>query len=350
MHIKKLRLLNFRSHQDFLLNDIGALVQIIGPNGSGKTNILEAISLLSPGRGLHQSQFDDILSSSQTTYNDWSVRADFNDDRHIITGALVADKSSKRVSYIDGEKVRNQGELLNVLRIIWLTPQMDDLFLTAAANRRKFLDRLTYNFQPEHATNVIKYDYFMKSRMKLLRDNGNQLWLNQMEDKMAEYGLLLFKARIEAIRIIQAVLQLGRGDFICPILKLKMEEHDISIEAIKKGLYDSRRLDAARGRSHFGPHKTDMIVVHPDKQRSASQCSTGEQKAMLVAMILAQAKGVHQYCNHRPIVLLDELFSHLDHGVQKSLLEALYEFQAQIWITSTEYQFGLPGETVVNLG
>lgn len=351
MHIQKLKLLNFRSHCNLHMNDIGSFVQIIGPNGSGKTNILEAISLLSPGRGLHQRQFDEMLSTNQSIYKDWSVRADFNDDRHISTGAVVTDAAAKRISYIDGEKVRNQGELLQVLRVIWLTPQMDDLFIAPAASRRRFLDRLTYNFHPEHAANVAKYEYFMRSRLKLLiHGNHNQAWLNQMEGKMAEYALALFEARTKALEIIKATLQEEQRHFISPILQLDNGHHEITLEEITKLLHDNRAMDASRGRSHFGPHKSDLIAIHPAKQLAASQCSTGEQKAMLVALMLSQAKGIKKHCQHPPIVLLDELFTHLDHTVQQHLLEALQGFAAQTWTTSTEYQFGLPDETVLKLG
>jgi len=351
MHIKKLKLLNFRSHCDLHVDDIGSFVQIIGPNGSGKTNILEAISLLSPGRGLHSRQFDEMLSTNQTIYKDWSIRADFDDESHISTGAVVKDDSVKRVSYIDGEKVRNQVELLKVLRIIWLTPQMDDLFIAPAAARRRFLDRLTYNFHPEHAANVAKYEYFMRSRLKLLlHDNQNRAWLEQMEGKMAEYAFSLFEARERSLEIIKSILQQEQRHFISPILHLDNGDCEITMEEIIKRLHDNRRLDAARGRSNFGPHKSDLVATHPGKQMSASQCSTGEQKAMLVALMLAQAKGIHKYCQHPPIVLLDELFTHLDHTVQQHLLEALQGFQAQTWTTYTEYQFGLPDETVIRLG
>jgi DNA replication and repair protein RecF len=349
MHIKNLQLLNFLSHISLNLTELSSLIQIIGPNGSGKTNILEAISLLAPGRGLHRRHFAELLSYKQSHYTDWLVRAELEDERILATGAVILNSNNiKRVAFIDGDKLINQNELLKIVRIIWLTPQMDDLFLAPAANRRKFLDRLTYNFYPEHAVNVAKYDYYMRSRLKLLLNNySDQLWLNQLEGKMAEYALLIFQARDNAITLMQA--HLDNNSFSTPIIKLENGLDIITLEAISKKLHDNRRIDSSKGRSHFGPHKTEMITTHADKKIAATCCSTGEQKAMLIALMIAQAKAINNHFLQQPIVLLDELFTHLDHGVQQYVLKALIGVKAQIWSTSTEYQFGTEGETIVRL-
>jgi DNA replication and repair protein RecF len=348
MHIKKLTLLNFRSHCNLQIDNLSSFIQIIGPNGSGKTNILEAISLLAPGRGLHKGDFSDMLSRNQSIYRDWSVRADIEADCHISTGAIPIDSGSKRVSYINGEKVKNQAELLQVLRIIWLTPQMDDIFISPASNRRRFLDRITYNFHPDHAANSAKYDYFMRSRLKLLMsDSYDKMWLSQLEAKMAQYARSIFELRNSALEIIRSFLASEKSAFISPILHMEEGGDAMDEEDILRALHNNRGMDGLRGRSHFGPHRSDLIAWHPNKNIKASQCSTGEQKAMLVSLMLAQAKGLKKHCNHPPVVLLDELFTHLDLSVQKKLLESLKEFQCQIWSTATEHVFGLDGETVI---
>ena len=349
MHINSLRLLNFRSHCDFQISDIKPFVQIIGPNGSGKTNILESISLLSPGRGFHGRQFDEMLSTHQNIYKEWSVSAELSNDVNIVTGATITNGHVKRVSYIDGEKVRKQWDLLQAIRVIWLTPQMDDLFIAPSVNRRKFIDRITYTFQPEHANNIAKYEHFMRSRLKLLLDGRyDQIWLQQMERKMADYAYTIFNARSQVIQIMQDILKQEQSLFISPDIRLT-DCAEIDIEKINQTLYDNRILDAKKGRTHYGPHKTDLITTHPIKQRPAVQCSTGEQKAMLIAIIIAQARGINQQCHHAPIVLLDEVFTHLDRLVQKNLLDALHSFEAQTWMTATEHDCQMEQETVITL-
>lgn len=348
MHIKKLTLLNFRSHCNLQIDDLSSFVQIIGPNGSGKTNVLEAISLLAPGRGLHKGDFSDMLSTNQSIYRDWSVRADIDSDLHISTGAIPVESQSKRVSYINGEKVKNQAELLQVLRIIWLTPQMDDIFISPASNRRKFLDRITYNFHPEHAANSAKYDYFTRSRLKLLMsDSYDKIWLSQLEAKMAQYAKCIFELRNSALEIIKSFLLSEKSAFLSPILHLEESGEGMNEEDILRTLHNNRGIDRLRGRSNFGPHRSDLVAWHPNKNIKASLCSTGEQKAMLVSLMLSQAKALKKHCNHPPVVLLDELFTHLDLSAQQNLLDCLKEFQCQIWSTSTEHIFGLDGETVI---
>lgn len=330
MHVARLSLTDFRSYADATLSPGPGFVILTGENGAGKTNLLEAVSLLSPGRGLRGAGLADMARKSGP--GGFAVAARLGDQIDIGTGTLAAAPERRQVR-INGAPA-SANALSEWLSVLWLTPAMDRLFTEAASGRRRFLDRLVLALRPDHATHAARYEAAMRARNKLLGDERPDAdWLTALEARMAEHGAALAEARTETVRALAGRLATApEGPFARAGLALEGGEADDLAAVLAAG----RGRDAAAGRTLAGPHRTDLVVTHLGKDQPAALCSTGEQKALLIGLILAHADLVAERAGRRPILLLDEVAAHLDPLRRAALFERLGTSGGQVWMTGTE--------------
>ena len=325
--ITSLTLAMFRSHRAAELAFDGRPVAISGPNGAGKTNILEAISLLSPGRGLRRAGAAEIARRPEGL--GWKVRAEV---RGLAGAHLVetwAQGEGAREVRIDG-KPATQTALGAVLRVLWLVPAMDRLWIEAAEGRRRFLDRMVLSFVPEHGEVSLVYDKAMRDRNRLLKDGvTDPHWYAALEAQMAEAGAQIAANRRFALGRLQAAG--GQGAFPRAELALEGEVEDLGL-----ALAQGRRADMAAGRTLQGPHRVDLAARYAAKGMPADQCSTGEQKALLISLILANARAWAEDLGRAPVILLDEVAAHLDPGRRAALYDEICAMGAQAVMTGTE--------------
>lgn len=337
--LSRLTLSDFRNHEDALIVPRHPFVVLTGENGAGKTNILEAISLLTPGRGLRGAALSQM--ARQGGRGGFGVAAQV-DGVTLGTGASP-DAPDRRQARIGGV-AHATSALAEYLSILWLTPAMDRLFTESAGGRRRFLDRLTLALRPAHATHSTRYEAAMRARNKLLADSArgwDEHWLSALEAQMAGHGAAIAEARDDMVAQLNAVLaQAVEGPFARPVLALDAPEGDggalLDEEALLIRLREGRRRDAAAGRTLSGPHRVDLSVRHAAKDQPAALCSTGEQKALLLSIILGHAALVGQARGHAPLLLLDEVAAHLDPGRRIALFDRLAATGSQIWMTGTE--------------
>ena len=342
LSIKRLTLSHFRNYPSLRLDLTPQPVVITGSNGAGKTNILEAISFLSPGRGLRNAKLHEI--DNQTQQEPWAVATiveSMHGTRDIGTGRMEA----KRIVKIDGQTMRGQTELPTLFSVIWLTPQMDQMFISGAALRRKFLDRLVFNFDPDHASQVARYEYAMRERARLLKTpHPDSEWLTVLEHKMAETGIAIAASRKQTVEYLQQTIDNTVSPFPKAALSLAGDCEEalgtmpaLEVEAsLKEQLMWLRRKDAQTGHTNAGIHRSDLIVIHNEKQMPAELCSTGEQKALLISIILAEAKTRISWRHSVPVLLLDEIIAHLDSYRREALFADILAMKAQAWITGTD--------------
>ena len=344
--VRRLVLTDFRNYREARLDlDTGPVV-LTGPNGAGKTNLLEAISFLSPGRGLRNARLAEIDRRDDAA-GPWAVAATIETRRaslRIGTGRESAE-DERRVVRIDGEPARGQAALAECLGVLWLTPQMDRLFLEGPGGRRRFVDRLVLGLDPAHAGRVARYEQAMRERSRLLRDGpADPAWLAALEQIMAEQGVAVAAARREAIECLDRTC----AEVECPFPRARMRL-DGKLEAwlaempalaaeekFKAALQESRGIDAASGGAALGPHRSDLGVTHAEKDLPAEQASTGEQKALLISIVLAQAALQREVRGEPPILLLDEVAAHLDAVRRHTLFERLDGLESQAWLTGTD--------------
>lgn len=346
--VQQLKLSNYRNYRTFSVNFSGKHVVFTGHNGAGKTNLLEAISLLSPGRGLRRSTYGDLICANSDN-NSFVVFAKLYsalfDEVDIGTTCDNAD---------GGRKVRINGtstsadRLTDYCRISWLIPAMDGLFTESASDRRRFLDRMVLSIDPSHGRRVLDFEKVMRSRNRLLLDgNTNNGWFDALETQMAELATAIAAARIDVIRLLDGGKESDSRDvFPHPILVIEglLEQALINQSAIdveehyRQKLHDGRSLDRAAGRTLEGPHRSDMKVFYAQKNMPAALCSTGEQKSLLMGLILAHAKITAQISGMAPILLLDEMAAHLDEQRRIALFNILDELGGQSFMTGTDRQ------------
>lgn len=335
------------------INPSRPLIALTGQNGAGKTNVLEAISLLVPGRGLRGTAFNVIARLEGSA--SWAVAADVTvpeGEFKIGTGfegdPLAQDGSSSgRSAMIDGQPQRSPGVLSNYLKMLWLTPAMDRLFAGPASDRRRFFDRLVISFDSHHGARVSAFEKLMRERNFLLQDpRCDYVWLGSIETQMAEHAVAISASRNEAANVLAkhfaghaesspfpwGILQLN-GAIETLVLQKPAVQAESEYAMILK---DQRGLDRAQGRTLKGPHRTDFSVLHGPKSQSAELCSTGEQKALLIGLILAHARAVKELVGASPVLLLDEVAAHLDVHRRRGLFEALTALGVQAWMTGTD--------------
>ena len=336
--LSRLTLSDFRNHEDALIVPRHPFVVLTGENGAGKTNILEAVSLLTPGRGLRGAALSQM--ARQGGRGGFGVAAQV-DGVTIGTGTLP-DAPERRQARIGGV-AHAASALADYLSILWLTPAMDRLFTESAGGRRRFLDRLTLALHPAHAMHSTRYEAAMRARNKLLSDphrSWDEHWLSALEVQLVEHGVEIAMARADMVDRLNIVLaQAGEGPFARPELALAMPEGaatGLDGGALLEALRQGRRRDAAAGRTLSGPHRVDLAVRHAAKGQAAGLCSTGEQKALLLSIILGHAALVGRARDMPPVLLLDEVAAHLDPARRLALFERLAATGSQIWMTGTE--------------
>jgi len=328
--ISRLALADFRNHAEALIEPAEGFVLLSGPNGAGKTNILEAVSLLAPGRGLRRAAMSEMARSDGS--GGFAVAARLADETEIGTGTQPKAPERRQVRINGaGSAVNSLGERLSVL---WLTPSMDRLFSGPAGDRRRFLDRLVLALEPSHAGHSSRYEAAMRARNKLLADpaNADPNWLGALESQMAEHGQAVAEARARTVASLSQILADGNDeDFPRAGLSLDGDwDGDLA-----QRLADSRLRDSSAGRATVGPHRQDLAVTFAAKGVSAGQSSTGEQKALLLGLVLAHASLVEKQRGTAPILLLDEVAAHLDPDRRRALFERL-NGRGQVWMTATE--------------
>jgi DNA replication and repair protein RecF len=372
--IAQLSLTNFRNYEFLRLNTNPNPVVLTGPNGAGKTNILEAISYLSPGRGIRNSKLSDIKRQIPNIANDilddyspfgfatatsWAVSSKIKkaeDILSIATGVEGVFKDingfnsrnyEKRISKLENEKLSNQSELSKYITTVWLTPDMDRLFRGPVQPRRNFLDRLVFAFDSEHAKIVSNYEHSLKEWSTIIKSgNIDNNWLLSLEENIASFGVAIAASRRNLVSKLNNFIEKENEDvFPNVILKLngiienmldKMPA--IEVEDKFKSLLFEQRKNVTHNESVDGTHKTDLKVFHQSKKMPAELCSTGEQKALLISVILAHAKSLAITKGFSPILLLDEIVAHLDDKKREALLNKILELNIQAWMTGTDIE------------
>jgi DNA replication and repair protein RecF len=327
--VSRLAVTDFRSYASALIEPGPGFVLLSGENGAGKTNILEAASLLTPGRGLRGAALSEMARRGGE--NGWAVAAKA-DEIDIGTGTS-ADAPERRQVRINGARA-SVNSLSEWLSILWLTPAMDRLFTGSAGDRRRFLDRLVLALEPSHAHHSSRYEAAMRARNKLLADEAppDPSWLTALEEAMAEHGTAISRARSRTVAALDERLA-GAPEDEFARAQIALEGWDGGDLAVT--LTANRVRDAAAGRTTEGPHRLDLAVVHRAKQMPATRSSTGEQKALLLGLVLAHADLVADRRGTPPILLLDEVAAHLDPKRRLALFRRL-EGRGQVWMTATE--------------
>lgn len=355
----RLTLTGFRCYEQSRVETDAQLVVLTGPNGAGKTNVLEALSYLTPGRGLRSARLTDVVRkrAGSAGYNapiqaPWGVAATvarLDGPVDIGTGFAGGDATRRSVR-IDGEDTGTQSALADLLGIQWLTPQMDRLFLEGASGRRRFLDRMVFGTDPAHAGRVTAYEHAMRERARLLKNRQtDDAWLSGLEATMAEKGIACACARLDMAGQLAEMLENRVGnslDAAFPAADIAVEgdveawvQQGSALQAedqLRTALRRNRAVDADTGRTQAGPHRSDLKVFHRSKKMPAELCSTGEQKALLISLVLAHARLHSQRRGAPPILLLDEIAAHLDDMRRKALFDEIRDIGAQAWTTGTD--------------
>jgi DNA replication and repair protein RecF len=350
IRIRRLTLNNFRSYRAASLDVDRALVVLTGENGAGKTNLIEAISLLAPGRGLRRATLEEIAFSEGD--GSWAASAEIEGMLGLATLGTgieppgAGEAAHARLCRIDREPVGSAAAFADHLRVVWLTPSMDQLFDGPASERRRFLDRLVLAVDAGHSSRVSALERSLRSRNRLLEESyPNAHWLDAIEHETAELAVAVAALRAETVRRLQGALA-ARQDETFPSPEIALDgwmerllpEHSAAEieDRYRAVLKESRARDTAAGRTLDGTHLTDLAVTFPRKGISAAEASTGEQKALLIGLVLAHATLVTTMTGSAPVLLLDEVVAHLDPGRRRALYEALGALGAQVWMTGAD--------------
>jgi len=348
--VRRLNLHNFRNYHTASLEADAATMALVGPNGAGKTNLIEAISFLAPGRGLRRATLNEVAFNEGD--GSWAVAAEIEGALGLATlgtgiePPIEDDATPQRQYRIDRESVPSAAAFADHLRVIWLVPAMDSLFTGAPSERRRFLDRLTLAVDAEHAGRVNALERSLRSRNRLLEDaRVDTHWLEAVEHETAELAVAVVGLRIETVRRLEAVLDKRKRSPFPPVeiaidgwLEQLIPMHPASEveERYRAVLRDNRSRDAAAGRTLDGPHLGDLKVVYAAKGIPAADASTGEQKALLIGLVLAHARLLSEMTGAAPVLLLDEVLAHLDPARRLALHHELAELGAQTWMTGAD--------------
>ncbi len=333
--VAELTLSHLRSHRRTSLQLDGRPVAIHGPNGAGKTNILEAVSLLSPGRGMRRAGVDELIRRPEAL--GWKVTAVLRNGGRIHEIETEAQPGQSRQVRIDG-KLAPQIALGRIARVVWLIPAMDRLWIEGADGRRRFLDRIAMSFEPSHGEAVLAYEKSMRDRNRLLKDMVRDAhWYVALERQMAEAGCQVTRNRqATVLRLVQA--QMG-AETAFPAADLLLKHPDTDLpeqpEDLAAAFADNRPFDLRAGRTLIGPHRIDVVGTYADKGVPAAQCSTGEQKALLISLVLTNARALAEDAGSPPLILLDEVAAHLDQSRRAALYDEICALGAQAWMTGT---------------
>jgi DNA replication and repair protein RecF len=362
--ITRLTLTDFRNYQALRMDAPQGLIALTGANGAGKTNILEALSLLTPGRGLRGAEFPLIgRSAGKGAWAVSALTANHRGEQQLGTAWNASESegvNAARAVLIDGHLQKSSGALAGLLRVVWLTPALDRLFSGGASERRRYLDRMVALFDIDHGARLNRFEKLMRERNLLLADGPmDRAWAASLEMQMAEEAIAIAAARLQSISNLGAYVTPDKFPDAFPWSQLSMagELEDMvsalpaleAEERYKKQLQDGRGLDKAAGRTLAGPHRSDLVVRHGPKDMAAEEGSTGEQKALLIGLILAQTEAIRAVTGSAPILLLDEIAAHLDKARRTALFAHLNALDVQAWMTGTEPELfdGASGFTTV---
>lgn len=338
----------FRNYDFISFKPESNFIIITGNNGIGKTNILEALSLFCPGRGLRNKKLNEISNLNYSPIKPWSVSGTtygLDGESKIITKYSYAPEDHKRYITINDIEIKKQKELTNSCSISWIVPQMDGVFIQGSSSRRKLLDKLASNFDPTYTDTLHKYEYFVKERLTILKQqNPDQDWLTVIERKISELAVIIAAARVETCTIIQNILD--KLDYNLPKIQISvegaLEKQIFSTPSLQLEqdfcniLKKSRDFDLLSKRTNAGTHKSDLLVFNLSKNISAEMCSTGEQKLLLLAIFLAEVLAFIEVKGIIPVLLLDDIMSYLDKDRRYMLYEIIRDIGAQAWMTGTD--------------
>ncbi len=349
--VRRLTMTNFRNYGSARVTVDERPVVLTGANGAGKTNLLEALSLLAPGRGLRRAALAEIARREGPGAT-WSVAATLNGAEgpvEVGTGIAEAgeDPPRRRTVRIDGADAASQADLAHYVTMNWLTPEMDRLFDSGTSERRRFLDRLVGGFDRDHAARVGRYERAMRERNRILKGagpRGDDAWLGALETAMAENGVAVAAARRGLVGRLGSYCRAPMGGFPAAALAVQGAVEEMLDEmpalaaedGVRERLAGLRGVDAEAGRATFGVHRSDLVCTHVAGDRPAASCSTGEQKALLIRIVLAGAALHADEKGSAPILLLDEAGAHLDRDRREALFDAVIALGSQAWITGTE--------------
>ena len=330
--IEKLKISNFRSYKILELSFDSNPTVIYGKNGVGKTNLLEAISLLYPGKGIRRSSFHDMINLSNNI--SWKVEALAHRNNNLFEIETSSDGNG-RVVRIDGKKVP-QNNLSSSLKILWFLPPMDRIWMETSKDRRKFLDRMVFSLDINHAKRCTQYEKLLRDRNRLLKDRiADSSWYLAIEKEMAILGFEIDNCRRDFIEKLNTVL-IEKNNYF-PLIKLNLKDNPIeSEEVFLKNLINQRGQDLVTGRTNFGPHTDDLQGFYLEKEIDTKYCSTGEQKLSIISIILSNAKLIKEQHKVSPIMLLDEITAHLDEVRKENLFSELLSLESQFFISGTE--------------
>lgn len=348
LHIKALRLQHFRNHTALSLQSDARYLLITGANGSGKTNILEAVSLLAGGRGLRRASALHMAQQTSQPQVEWLVSARLQRgelEHQLGIGWQQHPEGDKRQVRIDGTPAKSKDGLLAYVSLNWLTPQMHSLFLEGGSARRKLLDRYVYSFDHAHASRMHQYEQLVRERNRLLSlPRAEAAWFHALEQQMAALSVAIILARRQLLQRLQAASVALPEIFIRPTFMLHgqveqlLDAHPSALDAeqaLQAAYHATRGADVAVGRTQFGAHRSEFYVYFPHGQEAA-QCSTGEQKALLLSLVLAHAHALQRWSGIAPILLLDEGGVHLDAQRRAAFFSELIQLGSQCWFTDTD--------------
>lgn len=333
--LQELTLSHFRSHKHARISCDGRPVAIYGPNGAGKTNILEAVSLFSPGRGLRRTSAADMARRPESL--GWKVTGLLQSLHQTHEIDIICQNGGARQLRID-EKQATQLSLGRIARVLWLVPSMDRLWIEGADGRRRFLDRITMSFTPSHGEATLAYDKAMRERNRLLKDMVRDAhWYKVLEQQLAEAGTTIHANRLAALAQLHAAQKQAETAFPSAYLELRAGDlgQPETADDFAAALGDNRARDMAAGRTLIGPHRADLFGTYTAKDVPARDCSTGEQKALLVSLILANARALARDFGAPPLLLLDEVAAHLDGDRRAALYSEIIALKSQAWMTGT---------------
>lgn len=347
--ITRLSLTDFRNYASLSLDLDSRTIVLTGENGSGKTNLLEAVSFLSPGRGLRRAELGEVARVGTEAFAvSAEVRSD-DDEWAVGTGTIgqTSGETLTRRVRINGANARSADALLDILRVVWLTPAMDALFTGPTADRRRFLDRLVLAIDTQHGQRTLDFEKAMRNRNRMLSDGvTDRRWFDATEQQMVESGVAISAARAELVRLLAQMVERlpAEGPFPQSVIALEgsletlvASQPAVEVEEYyRRSLADGRERDRAAGRTLGGPHRADLVVRHKPKDMPAEYCSTGEQKALLVGIIVSHARLSSEMSGMVPVLLLDEIAAHLDPGRRAALFSILNELGGQCFMTGTE--------------
>ena len=362
MKLRSVYLKNFRSYQKLNIEIKNfKYVILTGKNGTGKTNILEAISFLSPGKGFRNTRLDEVINTESNS-NQSSIFFIIEKENQKNEIGIGFTKESidnrfqgRKIIHLNGKKLKRQSDLPNLVSLIWLTPEMDIFFRTSSLFRRKFVDRCIFNLNPEYLDNLKIYEKNLNERNKILKDISTKdlfyiegkniekdLWLKKIEEKLVNEGIKIFQERIKFSNDFNSISNNSKSfpkiniSLIGDIEKILLTEKLDSVKAMYiQKLQNSRKIDSIKGSISYGPNKSDLKVVFLKKKLLAEKCSTGEQKIIIISLIIQFCKLMNNKGNF-PILLLDEIVAHLDNKIKISLFEELKTLKNQVWMSGSD--------------